>query len=339
MNPLLDTTMSAPSCVQSDVEPAKVSRQERIANIERLRFLAACGVASLHTHTVFPRSFGSAGLLVLLLVLCVFVVRKPKPCELASLARRKGNRLLKPWLFWSVVYGGLGLTKVIYEDLSFSDVFSPTMLLTGTRIHLWFLPFGFVAAMLLGLVHQRIVKVPDVLTVVIAAFAGALCVFGFPIVQSRMSLGVPFEQWTFGLPAIPLGLAIGRAAALPDRRDRRNFYLLIGFLVAAACAAYIVFAGLRYGIWFDRGSSHAIRYIIAAAAVCSALHWQGKLDPISKTLASSSYGVYLIHPLMVVFLSRVGGLEQRPVILLCLVLVASILTTLALQRTRLKQFV
>jgi len=339
LNALLDTTMNTPSRLRSDVERVIVSQEERIANIERLRFLAACGVVSFHTHDWFPRSFGSTGLLVLLLVLCIFVVIKPTPCEFTSLARRKGNRLLKPWLFWSVVYGGVGLAKVIYEGVPFSEVFSPTMLLTGTRIHLWFLPFGFVAAMLLGLVHQRIVKVPDVLIVVIAAFAGALCVFSFPFVQSRMSLGVPFEQWTFGLPAIPLGLAIGRAAALPDHKKRRNSYLLIGFSVAVACAAYIVFMGLRHGIWFDRGSDHAIRYLIAAAAVCSALHWRGKLDPISKTLASSSYGVYLVHPLMVVFLSRVGVLGQRPVVLLCLVLVASILMTLALRRTRLKQFV
>ena len=339
MNLLPDTTMSAPSCAPSGVEPAKVSRHERIANVERLRFLAACGVVTLHTNTVFPRSFGSAGLLVLLLVLCIFVVRKPKPCELTSLARRKADRLLKPWLFWSVVYGGLALVKVLYEGVPFSEVFSPTMLLTGPRIHLWFLPFGFAAAMLLGLVHQRIVNVPDATTVVVAAFAGALCVFGCSFVRSNLSMGFPLVQWNFGLAAIPLGLAIGRAAALPDRKSRRNLYLLIGFLAAAACAAYVVFAGLRYGTWFDRGARDAICHAIAVAAVCAALHWQGKLDPISKALALSSYGIYLIHPLIVVFLSRVGVLEERPVVLLCLVLAASILTTLALQRTRLKQFV
>ena len=331
--------MIAPPCIQAGGEPLRVSRQERIGNIERLRFLAACGVVSMHTSTVLPSSFGSVGLLVLLLILCIFVVRRDHPRELGPLAKRRADRLLKPWLFWSVIYGILALAKVFYEGVPFSAVFTPAMLLTGTRIHLWFLPFGFAAAVLLGLVHQRIVRVPDTITVAIAGFAGALCVFVYPFVQANTSLGEPFEQWSYGFPAIPLGLAIGRAAALPDRRRRRNLYLLVELLVAAACAAYVVFAELRYGVWLDRGGMHAIQYAMAVGTVCIALHWQGKLDPISKALALSSYGIYLVHPLIVVFLSRIEALEERPAILLCLVLAVSMLTTLALRRTRLKQFV
>jgi len=43
------------------VKPAVVSKQSRIANIERLRFISAFGVASFHTHDWFPRSLGVAG--------------------------------------------------------------------------------------------------------------------------------------------------------------------------------------------------------------------------------------------------------------------------------------
>ncbi len=339
MNSLLDTTRSTTSCLRSDAEPAIVSQQERIANIERLRFLAACGVVSFHTHDWFPRGFGVVGFLVLLLSFCVFVVNKPEPYGFADLAKRKAVRLLKPWLFWSVVYGGVGLAKVIYMGVPFSEVFSPTMFLTGTRIHLWFLPFGFVAALLLVLVHQRMVKLPEIFGIVAAASVGLVCVLGCSIVWCRVQLPVPLEQWALGLPAIPLGFAIGRATVLPERKDRRNLHLFIVLATAAAFVAYTALLWLERGTWFNHGSKFVIRYCISVAVVCCALHWQGKLDWITKTLASSSYGVYLIHPLIVIFLSRVGSLDQHPVVLLCLVLVASILITLALQRTRLKQFV
>lgn len=339
MNPPADTTVSPRLRVKSDVEAAKVSRQKRIANVERLRFLSACGVASLHTHAMFPPNFGFGGLLVLLLLHCVFVVARPEPTEFSLLARRKAGRLLKPWLFWSVVYGAVALAKVIYLGVPFSEVFSPAMLLIGTRIHLWFLPFAFATALVLGLVHRRIVKVPDRSTVVVAAIIGAMCVFGLPFLQFGVALAAPFAQWVFGFSAIPLGLAIGRTAVLPSPKDRRNLFLLIGFLVGAACAAHMVLAQLRSGAWLDQNGNHALRYFIAVIAVCSALHWRGSLDRVSELLASSSYGIYLVHPLVATFLVRVGVLEQHPLVLLGLVLTASILITLAFQRTRLRQFV
>jgi peptidoglycan/LPS O-acetylase OafA/YrhL len=336
---LLGTTMKAPSCLTSHAEPASVSRRHRIANIDRLRVLSVCAVVSLHTHSWFLRSPAFTGLIILLLVLCVFVVNRSEPYESTFLVQRKVERLLKPWLFWSVVYGALKLGKVIYMDVPFSEVFSATMFLTGTRIHLWFLPFGFVAAILLGLLHRRIAKVPDVFGVVTAALAGALCVLGCSILQSRVLLPTPLPQWTLGLPAIPLGLAIGRASVLPNRKHRRNLYLLIVLSIAVAYVAYTTLTGLQYSIWFDHGSRYTIRYCTAVAAVCSALHWQGRLDRVSKTLGPLSYGIYLVHPMIISVLNRTGMLQEQPLALLCLVLAASILITLVLKKTPLRQFI
>ena len=46
------------------VKPAVVSRQPRTANIERLRFVSAFGVASFHTQDWFSRSIVVAGFIV-----------------------------------------------------------------------------------------------------------------------------------------------------------------------------------------------------------------------------------------------------------------------------------
>ena len=262
------------------------SRQPRIANIERLRIVSAFCVASFHTHDWFPRSIGVVGFIILLLSFCAFVVDKPEPYGIAKVARRKSRRLLKPWLFWSIVYGGLGLAKMVYENVSFSDVFSPTMLLTGTRIHLWFLPFAFVAALVLTLIHRRIVDIPDSFTITTAISIGALCIFGCSIIQSRLQPPTPLAQWTLGLPVVPIGFAIGRIKILQRTEDRKKYFIFIILSILTACVGCMVFDRLSHGTWFNYGSKFAIRYFVSLIIFCSALHWRGRLDPVSANLAS-----------------------------------------------------
>ncbi len=321
------------------VKPAVVSRQPRIANIERLRIVSAFGIASFHTHDWFPRSIGVVGFIILLLSYCAFVVNKPEPYGIAEVARRKARRLLKPWLFWSIIYGGLGLAKMVYENVSFSDVFSPTMLLTGTRIHLWFLPFAFVAALFLTLIHRRIVGIADSFTITTAISIGALCIFGCSVIQSQLHPPTPLAQWTLGLPVIPLGFAIGRIKILPRTEDRKKYFVFVILSTLTACVGCVVFDRLSHGIWLNYGSKFAIRYFVSLIIFCSALHWRGKLDLVSANLASLSYGIYLVHPLVLVFLYRIGIAMQHPFLLLFIVLSISLLITFVLKKTPLKQFV
>jgi len=76
------------------VKPAVVSRQPRIANIERLRIISAFGVASFHTHDWYPRSIGMASVIILLLSFCAFVVNKPEPYGVAKLDSVSANLAL-----------------------------------------------------------------------------------------------------------------------------------------------------------------------------------------------------------------------------------------------------
>lgn len=322
-----------------EVKPVVVSRQSRIANIERLRFLSAFAVASFHVHDWFPRSIGVVGFIILLLSFCAFVVNKPEPYGIEKVVRRKARRLLKPWLFWSVVYGGLGLLKVIYKGVPFSEIFSPITLLTGPYMHLWFLPFAFFAALFLAAIHQKIMDFPDSFTIKTAISIGALCVFGSSIVQSRLHLPTPLAQWTLGLPAIPLGFAIGRIKIIQRIEERKRYFMLIILSTMAACLACMVFARISQGTWFDYSTKFAIRYFASFVIFCSALHWRGRLDPISTNLASLSYGIYLVHPLVVVPFYQFGIAVQHPLLLLFLVLSVSSLITFILRKTPLKQFV
>lgn len=322
-----------------EVKPVVVSRQARIANIERLRVLSAFGVASFHVHGWFPRSIGVVGFIILLLSFCAFVVNKPEPYGIEKVARRKARRLLKPWLFWSVVYGGLGLVKVIYKGEPFSEIFSPTMLLTGTYMHLWFLPFAFFAALFLAAIHRKIMDVPDSFTITTAISIGALCIFGCSIVQSSLHPPTPLAQWTLGLPAIPIGFAIGRIKILPRTEDRKKYFMFVILSALAACVGCIVFDRLSHEVWLNFSSKFAVRYFVSLIIFCAALHWRGKLDPVSASLASLSYGIYLIHPLVSVPFYQFDIAIHYPLLLLFLVLSVSSLITFILSKTPLKQFV
>ena len=316
-----------------------VSRQHRIASIERLRIISAFGVVSFHTHEWFPRSIGMVGVIIFLLSFCAFVVNKPEPPSIAKVARNKAQRILKPWLFWSLIYGMLGLVKMVYEHVSFSEVFSPTMLLTGTRSHLWFLPFAFIAALLLAFIHRKIVGIRESYTIISAIFIGALCVFGCSIAQFYLYAPTPLAQWIFGLPAIPLGFAIGRIKILPDARVMKKYFMLLILLTLVASIGCVIFVRLNHGTWIDYSIKFAVRYFVSSLIFCAALVWRGKLDFISAGLASLSYGIYLVHPLVLIPFYQFSIAIQHPLLLLCLVLSISSLITFILKKSPLKQFV
>ena len=309
----------------------KSPRIKRIANIERLRILAAICVASFHIHYSFPRSIGVIGFIILMLSFSVFVVNKSEKYDVSDQMKRKAQRLLKPWLFWSGVYGALGLMKVIYTSVPFSDVFYVTMFLTGTRLHLWFLPFAFVATLFLALLHQLTIRMSKAVDIMASSLVGALCVLGCSIIRSRAELQTPVEQWILGVPAIPIGFAIGYSMLLEKAHERRNCYLWITIMMIVTS---VILTFLGYSNIF------AINYCVSVALVCCALYWRGELDLISSKLASLSFGIYLIHPLVVTFFNHLAlAQQQHPVMLLFLVVSISALITFVLKRTPARQFV
>ena len=94
------------------------------------------------------------------------------------------------------------------------------------------------------------------------------------------------------------------------------------------------------GSWVDYAGTFAFRYCASVAVICFALQRQGTLDPISKKLASLSYGIYLVHPLVMVFLREFRIPVRNPLVLLLLVLLVSAVITDVFKRLPfVKQFV
>jgi peptidoglycan/LPS O-acetylase OafA/YrhL len=331
-------TVKTVFCLMRGAEPEVAAPQDRIANVERARILSASAVVCFHafSESSLARNVGTVGILIFLLSFCAFVANRTESRDLSEVAKRKSRRLLKPWLFWSVVYGALVVAKVIFRGVPISEAFHPTMLLVGTRTHLWFLPFAFAGALFVAIVCQRIGSVPKRFNIVAAILIGALCVCVCSILQSRFQPPTPLRQWILGTPAIILGLAVGRITLVQKARERRNLYLLAALSTAVACIAVVLLCG---GPSSDYAAKFAIRYCISVAVLCSALHWQGSLDPISRKLASLSYGVYLVHPLVLIFLHELRIAVQHPLVSLLLAMFISAVVTEVLKKTPLRQFV
>ena len=137
-------------------------------------------------------------------------------------------------------------------------------------------------------------------------------------------------------PEMILGFDLGRIMIV-RKADNRGYLHL--FVVLSTTAACVVTALLSNGLWSDHATTFVIRYCVSLAAVCLALQWQGSLDPITRKLASLSYGIYLVHNLVIIALYELGVAVQYPPVSLLLVFSISALATHVLKKTPLKQFV
>jgi len=303
---------------------------ERIVSIDGLRLLAAIGIVWFHTDGAPYRQIGYASLPIFLLVFFSLITNRSGSAPLAFLKRRS-NRLLKPWLFWSLVYAFFRLAKGLYtRDLdSLRAMLSLKTVLTGTHVHLWYLPYAFVAAFLVYVLSRRTLRFNHTAVALIATAAALLMLVAHAMGLFSSRLPSPLPQWEFGLPAIPLGFAIGRCLMVPSWWRKR---FLLGTIVLVTEVTFLVLTGSGHG-------SSVTPYSLAVVLVCLAYCWRTNASVIVATLAPLTFGVYLIHPLVILVLKRTAIASQHCVIFIGLTVCISGLLALGLRQTRLRQFV
>jgi peptidoglycan/LPS O-acetylase OafA/YrhL len=322
--------LSEQAVAQPRVVPLAVPL-ERIGSIDLLRILAALGIIWFHIGDAPYRQIGYAGLPVFLLVFFSLVTRKAAAHTASEFLRRRWHRLLKPWLFWSVVYGLCRLTKAIcVADLSsLHHLASWETVLAGTCIHLWDLPYAFVGGLVVHVLNRRVrTGESPAVTAGLAVF-GVLVLFACAADMARHTLAPPLPQWEFGLAALPLGVALGRCLT-PGSRRRRNLLLsLVGGITLAGCAilGLLGFAG------------PALPYGLAIALVCLAYGWQTESRGLVAALAPLTLGIYLLHPLLLYGLRGLFAPPTNYPVLVILTAGICGLVVLGLMRTPLRKFV
>ncbi len=303
---------------------------ERIAGIDRLRIVAAIGIVWFHTDGAPHREIGYAGLPMFLLIFFSLITRQDSGSTITHFLKRRWNRLLKPWLFWSAVYGLCHLAKAMHtmDVRGLSGMFSIGTLLTGTNIHLWYLPYAFVSGLLAYELSRRTLKANHVLVAVMATVIGMLALAACAIGTAIYRLPNPIAQWEFGLATIPLGFAIGRCLAIPSRSLQK-----------------ILLAGISLGILIEGRilqslnlSALVIPYGIAVVSICIAYCWETRKDIITTALAPLTFGIYLIHPLVIFALQHCLSPSRSWCLFISLTVCISAMITLVLMKTPIKRF-
>jgi surface polysaccharide O-acyltransferase-like enzyme len=248
----------------------------RNGSVDLLRGLAVVGIVWFHAHAP-GADLALAGLTVFFLLLFYYAPGLKPPVGLTIAAR--ADRLLRPWLFWSAIYGVAKLAQAIVGGVPLATEFEPWMVLTGTALHLWFLPFAFLCLLVLGLIESLIDLTSS------AGFAVALALSGVALPLSvaiaRLDLDHPWSEWGAALGSVGMGLA------LRGTNGSRVRYL---WLLAAACIGTVL------SWWLD--AALPLRIPLAVAATVTALSVTAPSTALTRWIGWVAMPVYLIHPLV-----------------------------------------
>ena len=189
----------------------------RNATLDIARVLAAFAIVLFHSGAP-GGAFGYTALPFFLMVMVMLALPAATHHPFRRFAADRAARLLKPWVIWSAVYGACKLADVLVHHKAFGTEFSPSMVLTGPAIHLWFLPFAYLACVALaGVTHlfPQKARTADqgadngaVQGQVLLLICLLVLTFESVALQQAPFWPVPFAQWAFALPSVFVGVAL-----------------------------------------------------------------------------------------------------------------------------------
>jgi peptidoglycan/LPS O-acetylase OafA/YrhL len=258
----------------------------RNATLDYGRLVAALGIVLFHCGA--PGALiGYSGLPFFTMVLIVLALPGAGRQSFAGFASGRAVRLLRPWLIWSAFYGSLKLAELIVTGKPFASEFSLSMLLTGPAVHLWFLPFAFLACLAVYPLARlwpggdASVLVPQV----------ALALVALSMFWSGQT--GELARWVYVLPSVFLGLAFALARGDPGRTGA-------AVVLSAAVLALSALLGWTHGL-------EQTALAVAALTLCLTIRLPE--TPFSVLCATLSLGVYLCHRLVASLVERLTPLE------------------------------
>jgi surface polysaccharide O-acyltransferase-like enzyme len=257
-------------------------------DIEALRILSAGFIVFYHvTLTLHELTYSG---LVIFAILSGWL-GTGKPMNSWALFRSKAERFLSPWAIWMVLYG-------VFNGALRQPVFGHnhhwwSMLLGGTGLHLWYMPFMFLCVLGVGLLMRRFPK--NVLA--LAAWGAALAMLlshstWRPLLAQA---DTPWGQWAHAAPAFLIGVALSAKASARASNLWRWWVILT--CAASACTA-LDDAGVGWPYLIALG-------LCALPALLPNLTQKllGRMD--CSALSRQTLGVYLAHIMTLECLRRV----------------------------------
>jgi hypothetical protein len=256
------------------------------------RFLAALGIVWFQSQAPGSR--------IAYIALPFFLVLLSRPSSATVVER--AQRLLVPFVTWSLIFAILRTAMAVKHNGDPFGWWNWTMLVSGTWLHLWVLPFAFVAALLAPWFQHPLASMG-------AAFLAALLMS----INGEPNL-VPFGQWSFGIIPVLVGIA----------------FFSWGWRLAV-----ITLLGSWLILQFGRPSVDNVTILIGTALALACLSFRLPGSALSDWCARLAVGIYLAHPLVIIVGQslRITWIELGLFSLIGSVLLALILET-AVQASR-----
>lgn len=262
------------------------NKARRDQSLEVLRICAAFGVVAYHAKVPWME-IPYAGLII-------FIALSPY-VDLYYCAERTRttSSILKtfitPWLFWSILYGLIN----ILNGKSFAPHGNTALekTLTGTSMHLWFMPFMCMFLIVLN-------KIKKIFCHHIIYYGSlAIVVFTFYESQSWLKniqvLGSPYAQWLHAMPALFIGTALGLSGIV------RNGKIISSFILFPVIYFTILAKDLP-------GINPTYPIGLAIFMIMSSIKTRWGIG-IFQPIADCSLGIYLTHMIWVGVFNKITG--------------------------------
>ena len=168
------------------------------------------------------------------------------------------------------------------------------MLVIGSSIHLWYLPFAFMMALVAWVATFSFWNAAPWPVILASAVLGCAILF----TEHEGAFYVPISQWRYAMASLPLGFALGQTFRLPAGTCRIGV-ILVTAAICSVCAAIV---------W--HGNSTGLSYGIAVFFVGMALFLPQYPHPAISYLSSLTLGIYILHPF--VYLLLVAAIRTLP---------------------------
>jgi len=263
------------------------------------RLWAVIGIIWFHAQAP-GASIGYAGLAFFLMLLVVLALpqitnmrdQRYRAPAVWRYAAARAARLLVPWIIASAMFGAFKLIEVS-QGAALGTEFIPVMLITGTAVHLWFLPFAFTVCLALWPLGRWLRPRDEAvcLPLSLIALGAALVALG---ANQNAALTVPFAQWGYALPAVLLGVSFALMRGQP--------------LQILGLATFFVFAALSL-----RWTDGLLQIVLASGALTICLLLSVKPTALSAFATRAAFYVYLLHPAVITLLVRSGLMPEQSI--------------------------
>lgn len=247
---------------------------EKHQGVEFLRIVSAFGVVWFHTSPIC-KDLAYSGL-ISFLILSMYFSSNPNSITKPILVRVR--KILFPWILWLVFYGLINVIQkktFIHGENGFIS-----KILAGTSIHLWYMPFIFMAIILFDQIKKHI---NDRSLAYACACLITLKIITMPLwVNWSSHLNAPYGQYFNAVDGILIGVFLANS-------ERLSKTLQIG-LVTTVILILLMLTLLTE----NSGLSYLIGITITSLIVL--FNWNFNLHLNVNWLSECTLGIYLIHP-------------------------------------------